>query len=223
MTVRIAPSLLSADFAAIAQAIAAAEAGGAEMLHLDVMDGRFVPNITWGPKIIKDLRKLTKLYFDVHLMIVEPEKYIEDFRNAGADGITFHFEATPHSQRTLAQIRHLGAKAGIVICPATPVAWLEDIIEDVDLILIMSVNPGFGGQAFLPNSIRKLQQARALINERNPACRLEVDGGITHDNVAKVVEAGADTIVAGSSIFGAADIGAAIKQMHERAAAVVAR
>ncbi len=215
MTVRIAPSLLSADFAAIADAIATVEAGGVEMLHLDVMDGRFVPNITWGPKIIGDLRRISKSFFDVHLMIVEPEKYVDDFRKAGADGITFHLEATPHAQRLLVHIRALGAKAGIVICPATPVALLEDIIDDVDLILIMSVNPGFGGQSFIPNSMKKIREARALIDAKNPACRLEVDGGITLENVAEVVAAGADTIVAGSSIFGAPDPKAAAQRMHE--------
>lgn len=212
---RIAPSLLSADFADIAGAIATIEKGGADLVHVDVMDGRFVPNITWGPKIIGDLRKLTKLPFDVHLMIEEPERYIEDFRKAGADGITIHFEASPHSQRTLMHIRKLGAKAGIVICPGTPVAMLDDLIEDVDLVLIMSVNPGFGGQAFVPNSLKKLREARALIDARNPRCALEVDGGVGKDNIAAVVDAGADTIVMGSSIFGTPDPVATMREMRQ--------
>ncbi len=215
---RIAPSLLSADFTKIADAIAAIERGGADWVHVDVMDGHFVPNITWGPKIIGDLRKLTKLPFDVHLMISEPERYLHDFWEAGADGLTIHLEAGPHAQRTVTQIRQLGARAGIVLCPATPVAMLEDIIEDVDLVLIMSVNPGFGGQAFLPGSLKKLREARALINARNPRCLLEVDGGVGKENIAEVVAAGADTIVMGSSIFGTPDPAASIRELRALAA-----
>ena len=203
--IKIAPSLLSADFARIADQMALVERAGADYMHLDIMDGHFVPNLTWGPKIVGDLRKHSALTFDAHLMIEQPERYVDDFRKAGADIITVHYEACVHLQRLLAHIRSLGAKAGVALNPSTPVELLQDVIADLDLILIMSVNPGFGGQSFIPNALKKLREARRLIDERNPTCELEVDGGIGRNNIAAVSGAGADVIVMGSSIYGAAE------------------
>jgi ribulose-phosphate 3-epimerase len=215
-SVKLAPSLLSADFADIANQIRMVEAAGANALHLDSMDGRFVPNFTWGPKIVADLRKITKLPFDCHLMIVEPEKYVDAFRKAGADIITFHYEATPHAHRLLQHLRSIGARAGIGINPGTPVSMLVDLIEDCDQILVMSVNPGFGGQAFIERAFVKIAEVRELVNERNPACDIEVDGGIGSENIERAVEAGATMLIAGSSVFGVPDPPAAIRDMRRR-------
>jgi ribulose-phosphate 3-epimerase len=211
---KLAPSLLSADFARIAEQIAEVQNAGADYLHLDVMDGRFVPNITWGPKIIGDLRRLSPLVFDVHLMIVEPERYVGAFREAGCDRITFHLEATVHAQRLLAHVRSMGAKAGVAICPQTPVAMLQDIIEDCDNVLVMSVNPGFSGQQFIPRTFEKVREARALIDARGVDCSIEIDGGVGEANARALVEAGADVLVMGSTIFDAADPGSELRRIR---------
>ncbi len=215
MAVRIAPSVLSADFGRIAEQIAQVERNGASYVHLDVMDGRFVPNITWGPKVIADLRKRTKLVFDCHLMIVEPERYVERFREAGAEIITFHLEATTHAQRLLEYVRSIGAKAGISICPQTPVAMLEDLTDDFDLALIMSVNPGFGGQRFIPHSLQKIRETRELRERSNATFDIEVDGGISLENARSIAAAGADVLVIGSAIFDTPDCGRTTKQFRE--------
>ncbi|HEY0393717.1 MAG TPA: ribulose-phosphate 3-epimerase [Candidatus Elarobacter sp.] len=213
---KLAPSLLSADFADIANQIRMVESGGADELHLDSMDGVFVPNFTWGMKIVKDLRKLTRLPFDCHLMIVEPEKYVDAFREAGADVITFHYEATPHQHRLLRHIREAGAKAGIAVNPGTPSSMLADVVEEVDRVLVMSVNPGFGGQSFIARALAKIAEVRALLDARNPACEIEVDGGIGLENIERAVRAGADVLVAGNSVFGSDDPPETLREMRRR-------
>jgi ribulose-phosphate 3-epimerase len=215
-SVKIAPSLLSADFADIADQIRMVESGGCDELHLDSMDGVFVPNFTWGMKIVKDLRKLTSLPFDCHLMIVEPERYVDAFREAGADVITFHYEATPHQHRLLRHIRSLGAKAGIAINPGTPTTQLVDLIEEIDRVLVMSVNPGFGGQAFIERALVKVAEVRAVLDKRNPAGEIEVDGGIGLENLERAVRAGADVLVAGNSLFGSDDPPETLREMRRR-------
>ena len=219
-SVKIAPSLLSADFSDIADQIRMVESGGADELHLDSMDGVFVPNFTWGMKIVADLRKLTHLPFDCHLMIVEPGKYVDRFREAGADVITFHYEATTHQHRLLRHVRELGAKAGIALNPGTPVSMLVDLIEEIDRVLVMSVNPGFGGQSFIERALAKVAEVRALLDERNPRCEIEVDGGIGLENAERAVRAGADVLVAGNSVFGAEDPPETLRALRRRIGAV---
>ncbi|MBC5804934.1 MAG: ribulose-phosphate 3-epimerase [Candidatus Eremiobacter antarcticus] len=209
---KIAPSLLSADFANIREQISVVERAGADYLHMDVMDGRFVPNITWGPKIIKDLRKLSQLPFDTHLMIVEPERYVTEFAKAGADIITVHWEAAVHANRLVQQIKENGARAGISINPATALSELTEMLPFIDLLLIMSVNPGFGGQSYIPTSTQKIAGARKLIDERGLNVELEVDGGVHISNIREVVDAGADTVVMGAGLFGTGAPGEAIEQ-----------
>ncbi len=205
MTVRIAPSLLSVDFARLADQLAMCEAGGADWIHVDVMDGVFVPNLTFGAKVIETVKKLTRLPLDVHLMVVEPEKYFDSFVKAGADVLTIHQEAVPHLHRQVHAIKGLGAKAGVVINPATPLAAVSEIAADLDLLLLMSVNPGFGGQAFIPASVGKIARARQLLDAAGSKALLEVDGGIARDTIQACWRAGADTFVAGNAIFSAKD------------------
>lgn len=206
MTIRIAPSILSADFARLGDEIAMCVEGGADWIHIDVMDGCFVPNLTYGAKVIETCKRLTSLPLDCHLMVLEPEKYFDSFAKAGADVITIHQETAPHLNRQLARIRELGCMAGVTVNPSTPVATLEDVASDVDMILIMSVNPGFGGQKFIPRTLDKIHQARTLLNHAgNAKALIEVDGGIARDTITTCWRAGADTFVAGNAIFAAKD------------------
>ena len=199
--IRIAPSILSADFARLGQEVRAVDLAGADWIHVDVMDGHFVPNITLGPDIVKAIRPHTRLPFDVHLMVAPVDPWLEAYRNAGADILTVHPESGPHLHRTLGRIRQLGAKAGVVLNPGTPLAVLEDVIDLVDLVLIMSVNPGFGGQSFIDASLRKIERTRALLDAAGSAAHLQVDGGVTSANAAACVSAGADALVAGTATF----------------------
>ena len=206
MTVQIAPSILSADFAALGDAIAAAERGGADLIHVDVMDGHFVPNITIGPPVVRSIKRVARVPLDVHLMITDPDRYIDAFAGAGASMMSVHVEVLPHLHRTVHAIKALGVKAGVVLNPATPVVALEQIAGDVDFVLVMSVNPGFGGQSFIPRSEAKVREVRALLDrEGNVSAPIEIDGGIDLHTAPRVVAAGARILVAGQAIFGTPD------------------
>jgi ribulose-phosphate 3-epimerase len=211
---RVAPSLLAADFARLPEQIAQIEAGGADWLHVDVMDGVFVPNLSFGAKVIETCRSLTRLPLDVHLMVVEPEKYFEDFAKAGASVLTIHVETAPHLHRQLMRIKELGCAAGAVMNPGTPLDSVREVATDLDLLLIMSVNPGFGGQAFIPESLGKIRRARTLLDSVGSTAALEVDGGISRETIHACWRAGADTFVAGNAVFGAKDVAAEVRALR---------
>ena len=210
---KIAPSILSADFAKLGEEIRAVEAAGADYIHVDVMDGHFVPNITIGPLVVEAARRVTSLPLDVHLMIERPELYVEEFAKAGADIIVVHAEACTHLHRVVQQIKGLGKRAGVSLNPATPLNCLDYVLEDLDLVLLMTVNPGFGGQSFIEACIPKIQQLRGMLDRRGAEAELEIDGGVKIDNIAKIAHAGADVLVAGSAVFGSKDYAATISEM----------
>ena len=214
-TIDIAPSILSSDFSRLGQEIEAVERGGADILHVDVMDGHFVPNITIGLPVVRSISGSTKLPIDAHLMISEPGRYAEQFVAAGAKMVSVHVEADPHLHRTLTSIRAAGGKAGVAINPATPIVALEEALDFADYILVMSVNPGFGGQQFIPTSLDKVRRLRRMINERSLNVRIEIDGGIDRTNISEVVAAGAEIIVSGSAIFGSPDPQLAVRELRE--------
>lgn len=213
--IRIAPSLLSADFSRLAEEVAVCEKGGADWLHVDVMDGQFVPNLTFGAKVIETVRKLTRLPLDVHLMVVQPEKYFDDFAAAGATGLTIHVEAAPHLHRQMQRIRELGCSPGVALNPSTGLEAVREIVPDIDLLLVMTVNPGFGGQKFIPQMLAKISRARDMLDAAGSGATLEVDGGISRDTIAQAHDAGADTFVAGNAVFTARDPRAEIAALRD--------
>lgn len=217
--VRIAPSILSADFARLGEQLAMCEAAGADWIHIDVMDGRFVPNLTYGAKVIETCKRCTTLPLDVHLMVVEPENYFDDYAAAGASILTLHAEAAPHLHRQIQRIKELGLQAGVALNPATSVSSVEEILADIDLLLIMTVNPGFGGQQFIEASIAKIAHARDMLRESGSSAVLEVDGGIARNTIGRCRDAGADTFVAGNAVFAAPDPAAAIAELRALAPA----
>jgi ribulose-phosphate 3-epimerase len=222
-TIHLAPSILAADFANLATEISAATRGGADQIHVDVMDGHFVPNITIGVPVVKSLRKVTTLPLDVHLMIEEPDRYIEAFIDAGANLVSVHVEVLPHLHRTIAQIKKLGAKAGAVLNPSTPVNAIEEVAGDVDFVLVMSVNPGFGGQVFIPHSVEKIARVRALLDRAGNRAPIEVDGGIDLTTVESVVKAGAEWLVAGHAIFSGGHAEQAARALKDKAEAAAGK
>jgi ribulose-phosphate 3-epimerase len=222
VNVQIAPSILSADFAALGEAIARVERAGADLIHVDVMDGHFVPNITIGPPVVRALKRVATVPLDVHLMIEEPDRYIEAFAEAGASMLSVHVEVLPHLHRTIQAIKALGVRAGVVLNPSTPVVALEEIAGDVDFVLVMSVNPGFGGQTFIPRSESKIREVRALLDRAGSNAPIEVDGGIDLGNAARVVAAGARILVAGAAIFHAPDAAQATRDLKALAAGALA-
>jgi ribulose-phosphate 3-epimerase len=217
--VRIAPSILSADFAALGAAIAAAEEGGADLIHVDVMDGHFVPNITIGPPVVKAVKRVATVPLDVHLMISEPDRYAEAFVEAGADMLSIHVEVLPHLHRSVTFIKNFGIKAGVVLNPSTPAIALEEIAGEVDFVLVMSVNPGFGGQKFIPRSLEKVSAIRAMLDRAGNSAPIEIDGGIDLSNIAQAVKAGVEIVVAGSAIFNTPDPTAATRALRDAAGA----
>lgn len=219
--IRIAPSLLSADFSRLAEEVAVCESGGADWLHIDVMDGQFVPNLTFGAKVIETVRGLTRLPLDVHLMVVQPEKYFDDFAAAGATGMTIHAEAAPHLHRQLQRIRELGCSPGVALNPSTALGTVGEVVPDIDLLLVMTVNPGFGGQKFIPHMLPKIARAREMLDAAGSSATLEVDGGISRETIAEAHGAGADTFVAGNAVFTARDPRAEISALRNACAARV--
>jgi ribulose-phosphate 3-epimerase len=219
MSVRLAPSILAADFTALGDSVAAAQRGGADMIHVDVMDGHFVPNLTVGPPVVRAIARVAKVPLDVHLMIEDPDRYVPAFAEAGASLLSVHVEVLPHLHRTIGFIKSLGLKAGVVLNPSTPVGSLEEVAADVDFVLLMTVNPGFGGQTYIPRSTSKVQAMRSLLDEAGNPAPIEVDGGIDEHNVARVVAAGADWIVAGTSVFGSDDVEGAARRLKALAVA----